>query len=72
MAPRSPARSSQREEVEAGTGGSFGEGEAKEGIGKGDGEAREDAHIDAGLAGAEGTAQLPGSLTGLHVGALAK
>jgi len=48
----------RREEVEASTGGGFGQVEAKIGVAEGDGEAGKDALVDAGLAGAEEAAQL--------------
>jgi hypothetical protein len=46
-------------------GGGAGQGEAEEGIGEGDGDTRQDALVDAGLAGAEEAAQLLGTVAHL-------
>ncbi len=67
VAPRSPARSGRREEVEAGEGGGARQGKAKIGVGESDGEAGEDALVDLGLAGAEEAAELLGAVA--HQGA---
>jgi len=65
VAPRSPARSGWREEVETGAGGGARQIEAKIGVGQGDGEAGEDALVDLGLAGADKAAQLLGAVARL-------
>ncbi len=70
VAPRSPARSGQREEVEAGAGGGARQREAKEGVDEGDGEAGEDALVDLGLAGAEAAAELLGTVAHRAAGAV--
>jgi len=66
------SRRVRRKEIKAGFSGGLGEGEAEERVGEGDGEAGEDAHIDARLAGAEGTVELLGGVAGLRVGTLAE